>query len=421
MNKKIKLLIPNIYRYFLGVIFIVSLFLNYSCTEEANLIGANLLPGDDKIEFYYDSTLTFDSYIVKQEPFKTRNFSSYYLGYLNSSYYGITEASIITQYKPLIYDWVYDSVTVDSIVLFLQVDTIFGFPSDDFPINVYELDSAISGDDIYYNDSEYEYMYSVSNKLNTSYRIQGDSLLVFPLNIDLANRIIEDSVPNKADSLFVRKFKGISIVPETVTSLGGQLFNVNLAAVNTKMVLYYNDTLSFSYYLNKGDKRFATYRHNPNGSVLGNLLQNNPTEVDSLMFIQGLNGVTTKFIFNNYSSWVGNNNYSILKAELILPVYSINESSKYRFPSKLFFVQMDKDSNYFKTEDATYSKFFSDGLDKSSKFYSFDISRYLKNLVNGVNTDSTIYIKLLNNSVEPNRVILKSGNNIKLKVSYSKH
>jgi hypothetical protein len=419
MNTKFQSLTKNAISLFLVSASVAFLFTMYSCKDDASLLGADLIPDDDMIECFYDTSLTFSSFLVNQDRFYTKNLTSYNLGLMNSTFFGSTEVRIATQFEPVNYVWVYKDATIDSVVLFLEVDTIYGIKNINFPIHVYELDSAISEDPIYYSDSDIDNMYSVSKKLNTGYRIQGDTLLAFPLDIELANRIVEDSTIHRSDSLFLDKFKGICIIPENVSINGGQLFNINLATENTKIAIYYKDTLMFPYYFNKGD-RFSTVKNDPAGSLLESFLENDPAQEDSLLFLQGLGGTTSKIILKNYMNWIGETKYSILKAELLMPIYSTNEPMAYTQPSKVFFAHMDEDSSYYQTIDATYGKFFDGALNNLNQHYRFDISQYLQYLLNGKSTDSSIYLKMVNNSSEANRVIL-DGNNIKLKVTYSKH
>ncbi|OFX88152.1 MAG: hypothetical protein A2W99_10590 [Bacteroidetes bacterium GWF2_33_16] len=421
MNTKFQFLTRSSFLHFLVVISLASISIFYSCTEEASLLGADLIPENDKIGYIYDdTTLSFSSYLVNQTRFYSKNYSTYYLGLVNSTYYGSTEGRIASQFEPVNYVWVYDSAVIDSIVLFLQVDTTFGIKDINFPINIYELDSAISEDPIYYSDYNMDNMYSIANKLNTGYRIQGDTLLAFPLDIDIANRIAADSSAHKDDSLFLDTFKGISIIPENVLTNGGQLFNVNISNAQTKLVIYYNDTLSFPYYLNKGE-RFGTYKNNPENSILQAFMENDSTEIDSLLFVQGLGGVTSKLILSNYMDLINKANYSILKAELIMPIFDTGEPEEYPFPDQLYFTHLVADSIYSQIVDASSGKLFDGKLNATDYQYSFDISLYLKSLLNGQSTDSCLVLKIPANTSEANRVILKAGENIKLKVTYSKH
>jgi hypothetical protein len=420
MNTKFQSLTKNLLFLFLVSTSVAFLFTMYSCKDDASLLGADLIPDDDKIECFYDTTLQFNSFVVNQRRFYTKNQTNYYLGLMNSNFYGLTKSQLITEYKPVNYVWVYKDATIDSIVLYLQVDTIYGAQNSGFPINVFELDSAISEDPIYYSDYNTDNIYSIAKKLNTGYRMQGDTLLVFPLNIDLANRIVSDSTTHTKDSLFMDKFKGICIIPESVTTNGGPMFNININSDNSKISIFYNDSLKFPYYFKRGS-RYATYSNDPGTSLLNNFLTNDSSEVDTLIYLQSFGGVSSKIVLNNYSTWLNQSKYAILKAELIMPIFNTEEPHRYYYPSNLYFTHALSDSVFYNIADVADGKIFNGELDQLNKLYKFDISRFLRGLLNGEANDSSIYIKIANSTVQPNRVILKSGNNIKLKVTYSKH
>ncbi|MDX9696862.1 MAG: hypothetical protein RBT49_13815, partial [Bacteroidales bacterium] len=220
--------------------------------------------------------------------------------------------------------------------------------------------------------------------------------------------------------LFSESFKGIAIVPQNPAVMGGQLFKVNTVSGNSRIAVFYNDSLSASYYLSNGN-RFGTYKYNTAGSQLNNFLENPEAESDSLIYLQGLNGVHSKIILNNYIDWINVSKYSIIKAELIFPIYETGESQNYFYPDNLYLAQAETDSTFITTIDADNSKFFDGTLDLTKKQYRFDISRYMQNLLNGKETDSCMYIRINNYNSEPNRVVLKSGDNIKLKITYTKH
>lgn len=410
---------------FLVILIIGAIFFNYSCNDEANLIGADLIPVDDKIGYYYDTTsLNFTSFIETQKHFRTRNQTSYYIGLVNSTYHGSLTGSVASQFKPNNSKTVFTDATIDSAVLYLSIDTIYGVKNTAFALHAYTLDTVISDDPIYYTSSDISTMYSETNKINTGFRVQGDSLLVLPLDPTFTQYLASHTFllgdTAFSDSLFKVLFKGIAIIPENLSDMGGQLYKFNTTSGFSKISVFYNDSLSLPYYFSTGN-RFGTYNYNLDGSILESLLENQPTENDSLIFLQGFSGVNTKIILTNYISWIDVAKYSIIKAELIVPIFETGESSSYYFPSKLYLAHADSDTTFVSTIDASNSKFFDGKVDLTKNQYRFDISRYMQNLLNGKTTDSCMYIKINNNNYEPNRVVLKSGNNIKLKVTYTKH
>jgi len=422
MNTTFNIASKKLFKSFLVLIVFGAIVLNYSCNEEANLLGADLIPGDDRIDYYYDTTLQFNSFIETQKHFRTRNLTSYYIGLINSSYHGSFEGCMVTQFLPSQRANVFKDANIDSAVLYLNVDTIYGVINSAFKINVYQLDSAISEDPIYYISTDFSNMYSESNKLNNSYRLQGDSIVAFKLSPEFTELLVNNTYADNdtVDSLFTESFKGIAIVPENLAEMGGQLFKINSLSGNSRISVFYDDSLSASYYFSNGN-RFGTYKYNLDGSYLESLLENPASENDSLIFLQGLGGVNTKIILNNYINWIDIAKYSIIKAELIVPIFETGESSNYFYPDNLYLAHAATDTTFVSTIDASNSKFFDGTLDATNNQYRFDISRYMQNLLNGKTTDSCMFIKINDLNTEPNRVILKSGDNIKLKVTYTKH
>jgi len=423
MNTTFNTASKKLFANFLVILAFGAIFFNYSCNDEASLIGSELIPSNDKISYYYDTTnFTFNSFIETQKHFRSKNMTSYFVGLINSSYHGSLEGSLVTEFKPSQVANVFKTATVDSAVLFLNVDTIYGVTNNNFVINVYQLDSAISEDPIYYISTDFSNMYSESNQINTSYRLQGDSIVAFKLSPEFTELLFNNTYAENdtVDSLFTESFKGIAIVPENPAVMGGQLFKVNTISGNSRIAVFYNDSLSASYYLSNGN-RFGTNKYNIDGSQLSNFMENPESESDSLIYLQGLGGVHSKVILNNYIDWINVSKYSIIKAELIFPIYETGESQNYFYPNNLYLAHTESDTTFTSTIDAANSKFFDGTLDLTKKQYRFDISRYMQNILNGKTTDSCMYIRINNNNYEPNRVVLKSGDNIKLKVTYTKH
>ncbi|MFO7843830.1 MAG: DUF4270 family protein, partial [Bacteroidales bacterium] len=204
-------------------------------------------------------------------------------------------------------------------------------------------------------------------------------------------------------------------IPENTGDVDGQLFNVNLENRISKVTAYYKednegetDTLEFNYYFN--GYKFGQYKLNYEGAEIND----NP---DSLIYIQGLGGAYSTIIFNDINEWEGFN-YSILKAEFILPIVDFEYDNEDFLPQKLFFTYTDEYDNIQYLEDFNGS-FFKGTLDDKLNSYTFDISQHFRNLVNGEISDSSIDVRIVNNTSYPHRILLK--NNIKLKVTYTKH
>ncbi len=426
MNKKNRKLKPkNLIQLFLGVIPFLILTITFSCEEDPSALGSNLLPESDKIKIHYDSLLKFNCYVLDNQSIHTTNLTHYTLGTYEDDYFGLVKGEYAGQFLPLIFNENVDDVIIDSAVLYLHIDSIYGIPHNNIKFNVYELNTEILEDSIYYSDYDINSLYSTEDIINTNSIISGDSLIILPLANTFAEKLISngDSIYDSSD-IFKSFFKGISIIPELLSSSGG-LITTNITSINTKIILYYQtleeDSLAASYSL-AGGYRFTKYTIDYS-TAMANYFINDPTSInDSLLFIQGLNGIKSKITFANYKEWIDEDStYSILNAELIFPVHDVGQFDLFAPPEQLYFYYSDSDSSLYQIEDYVSGNIFGGIYDQTKKQYSFNISKHFKDFINGDMEDSCLNFSITNRAYYPNRVILKSGNNIKFNVTYTKH
>ena len=423
MNKFNKLQPKNIIKLFLGIIPIFILAITFSCEEDPSKLGADLLPDSDKIDILYDTTLTFNSYVFENKAVATSNLSSYPIGIIDDEYFGMFNSEYAGQFLPavLVNSINVDSIiSIDSAILYLDIDGVYGSLESNLKFNVYELNTEIedSSNHVYYSDEDISNFYSSTDLINTDSKICGDSLVIIPLNSTFSDKFISNGdTINKTSVYFKSIFKGISIIPDTYTSQGC-LLTTNISSYDTKIVLYYktnsDDSLSLTYQLKNG-YRFGEYTTDYSTGKISDFLNNAPNINDSLLFFQGCNGVSSKITFSDYTeTFSPDSSYSILNTELTIPVFKDDNFEHFPPPEKLYFYYSDADSNLIPVEDYGY-------YDDSKSLYSFNISKHLMNFLNGNIEDSCLNIGMSNKSINPDRVILKSGENIKLKVTYTKH
>ncbi|MGM0504228.1 MAG: hypothetical protein ACQESQ_06375 [Bacteroidota bacterium] len=405
-------------RYLLGLILFISFTTFISCEEEISSLGENLIPEDDIIKADTTTFINFSSYVREGDSISSGLRSNYNIGVNFNPYFGRTDGRFASQIIPDKFEFPFENlISLDSLVLYLKVDSICGIENNTI-FNIFELDSAIDESKSYYSNYEIENMIPNSTQINTSYENSGDSLLIFKLDPTFFDRLSTDNADTSFYNdrvSFVEKIKGIAIIPENTGDVDGQLFNVNLENRISKVTAYYKednegetDTLEFNYYFN--GYKFGQYKLNYEGAEIND----NP---DSLIYIQGLGGAYSTIIFNDINEWEGFN-YSILKAEFILPIVDFEYDNEDFLPQKLFFTYTDEYDNIQYLEDFNGS-FFKGTLDDKLNSYTFDISQHFRNLVNGEISDSSIDVRIVNNTSYPHRILLK--NNIKLKVTYTKH
>lgn len=430
MNKTKINLTKNRSELFLAIISFVLLVIISSCEEEINSLGAELMPNGDKLEVLYDSSFTFKSYVMKNPAINTSNLSTYTLGILDDPYFGTFKGEFAGQFLFEKEDTNIITYTPDSLVLYIAIDTTYGLPLENITFDVYELNSSIDEDSAYYSDAEISNLYNVSDKINTSFEYRGDSLIAFFLTNAFAEKLKSDTSYYASDTAFKSFFKGISIVPSFISSPGGTV-NLNFNSDDTKMVFYYvlaDDSLSLDYsFVKSGTHRFAKYTYDYTGTPLETSLNNDEQENDNMMFLQGGSGVYSRIQFTNLAPWVADTiNYSLLNASLTIPIYSDNNITEFYPPERLMHFYYDEDSTIRQTEDYSnylynYNYSFDGKYNSDEKLYHFDISRHLMDVMNGEITDSSINMTIVNQTKYPHRVMLKTGDNIKLKITYTKH
>lgn len=438
MNKKNRKLKPkNLIQLFLGVIPFLILTITLSCEEDPSALGSNLLPKDDQIVIHYDTTISFNGYLTKKEDYITMLQSHPRLGYQNDPYFGTIMARYATNFIPTSLSITFENdtlfATVDSSMLYIIIDSAYGERDFSAGFKVYKLLKPMEKDSIYYSDSPIEDFIDLDNPISLYSKYEEDTIII-KLNNDFSNFLIPpaDSIYfYREEDLFVGKYYGIAIIPDETNNIG-ELLSIDLYHANSKLVLHYHrndpdgirlDTAEFKYRfysLNGYNINYTEILHNHEEGIITEYLDNDSLEIDNLIFMQGLGGMTSKLIFNNFRNYLGDSLYSILNAEMYIPVYEdVNFDLLYP-PERLYFISIDTDSILYQIEDYTSGNFFNGYYDEDMKRYSFNISLHLKGLLNGSHTDSVLYLRQINSSLYPHRAILKP-NETKLKITYTKH
>ncbi|PLX12180.1 MAG: hypothetical protein C0597_13835 [Marinilabiliales bacterium] len=429
MNKKEYYSNPkNLTNLFLGLVTMVIITISSACEQDPSSLGSNLLP--DNIDYHYDTTLSFIGNVYEEEPYSTYNLTNYSIGVLDDAYFGLFKASYAGQFLPTTYYTKDSTVTtfeVDSLTMFIAVDSIYGFHDGGLKFNVYELNKEI--EDEYDSDVDLSTYYSAENLISTGSGFSGDTLIVIRLSSDFASKLIptdpEDTTYKNVTN-FLSAYNGIAIIPELVSS-NGEVVKIDFSSEDTEMLMYYNDSSEFSYSLGKTTiKKFASYTNDFTGSGAEEYITNDTTINDELIFLQGISGLSSTISFTNIDTWlVDDSAYSVIGAELYIPVYKDEDFETLYPPAKLYMRYEYEEGSYSFISD--YYDFlngrgvFDGNYDEENGYYRFLIPRHLMQILNREIDGYTIDLSVVNKSIFPHRVILQSGENIKIKVTYTKH
>ncbi len=191
-------------------------------------------------------------------------------------------------------------------------------------------------------------------------------------------------------------------------------------------VYYHTDTTDNSYQFPfaAGDLKVSNYQQDYTGSIVETFM-NEPTNGDSLFFLQGLSGVNGTLKFPNLDNL--RENVAINKAELILTVADLPEDLDiYELPSQIFLTEITAEGELIIIEDA-FSASTSGGnltefTDDRPEIYSLNVTAHLQNILGGTATDDLALV-VLGREQSSNRVVFYGGGHstspVKLLVHYT--
>jgi hypothetical protein len=420
---------------FLLVPFLI-LILFFSCRKinSATDIGGGLIPPIDNITTF-DTTLNVEVY---NEAFSLLNDSTRYAASLNINntfldyilylgkisndpFFGKTNAELYFQLKPTFFKYTFsnkpDSLHIDSIVLVLSFNDIYGDTNTAQTVNVYEIDQSSS----FKADSAYLVRQSSITKGNLlgsrSFlpTILDDSVKVFQdttrrqlrirLDDSFGDRLLkyDTSGANNAyssDSIFNTKFKGFALE----STSGNALMGFDLKGDNTKLAIYYRDdngdalvedTLVAYFSFNEGFSASANYiTRDYAGSPLAAAIGGAGS--DDMVYIQSTPGT---FATIKIPGLAGLNNRVVHRAELIMEqAYDISDST-FPPPDYLYLDAYDPTESKYRTIPYDFnfdvsgrpnlpglgaiSLRYYNQLNNPINVWRFNLSRYVQNVVNG--------------------------------------
>ena len=408
-------------------LFIFNFIFILSCKKinEATELGNGLIPAVDNVTTF-DTTLTVetfnDIYTLLNDSTSSSLGNEHFLGEITNNpvsgdpLFGKTEASIFVELKPASYPYQFvrkDSLTIDSVVLVLSYKETYGDSTDDFNVNVFEIESSKNfSSDSFYRVRERPFAGQgpllgsrnniIPNTLNDSvslFREKASNQLRIPLNNSFGTRLLNyDTSVYKTDSIFRTKFRGFEIT----ASGGNSLIGFMLSDTNTKLAIYYNfktagqpDT-QVSYFRATSLSASANHiKRDYTGSQFLTYLSNGSIP-DDLVFLQNTPG---SFATVKIPGLAGLSNRIVHRAELIVEQVYNPSDEKFTPPDLLYLDAYDSSKSKYRTIpfDLTFDpnsgqlNFQSFGMvgkktiDVSGnpiQIWNFNLSRYIQHVVN---------------------------------------
>lgn len=428
------------------VLLAIALISLFSC-EEDNSFGYELIPGQDTLHGYFDSSSSLSGYTFYQDSIRSDEgiFSSAHPYSIVGSYldpvFGFTKADFLTEVR-LSSNLVSfgDTMVADSLILYLKLAETYGDFRQAVPtqISVYKLSSNIHYDSIYYSNINPESYYNPSDLVGTYtyYPQSSDSMLRIALDTTAFMSIFRtDSMMLNSDTFRIY-MPGFYVTSEAVDQ-GGQILSFDMLSTSSQLSLYYHyqedddkpilpvsSTRKFNFLINSSCARVNHLTHDYSKAWTPIQGIGDSTFATSVAYVQGLGGVKFKINTAGLEHWKDSTGLVIVKAELIIPVVE-NSTDFFDAPSILALSKLENDTNQFLSDQyhngTYYTEYFNGNYNATRGEYRFNIAQHLQDIISGEseNLPLVLYPYSTENPVRANRVIIDQSN-IQLHVQYLK-
>ena len=305
-----------------------------SCTNVDKTLGVDMVP-DNELFVLVTDTLYPPVYNVTLDSVMTINITHNSFGSYFDPIFGTTTAGFSFQMMPA-----YDSVDfgtthmVDSVVLYMIIDSRTGADDYEQTLKVYELNQTIYYDSVYYPCLDMntmidptpigtkQYKRTPKDRWDTS-----DTIKIY-LDNSLGDKLI--AAPDEVKSLdslklFYDYFKGLYITTDEVApGFEGRMNRMPIGTENLHLILYYKrdgrDTTTLYTHYRSISMAFTTVEHDytkathplkVNATTLNDTTQ--ITSSDSTLYIQGLFGITPmiKIRKDDIQNWLTAQNIAV--------------------------------------------------------------------------------------------------------------
>ena len=292
-------------------------------------------------------------------------------------------------------------------------------------VQIYMLSNPIIGTTSYFNNTDmFPFIASGNMIFDASIGINpNNSVLKINLPTSFFNYLL---LPDNLDNLTTDNVKGVFKglyfkFKDNEPSTGlGNIFSVDLRNVSSKIELGYTSNTGkkvITMTVGADCRRFNIYNSNIKSKITD---LNTDTEN---IYIQGFASSSAKIYCNPYSLLKDSFPIAIVKANLEFEVNNdlLGIDAYFPYISKLKLWYIDENDNVtYLRDELVNNEFAVGGTISSNKNYSFNISQTLQYLLNNKISIKCFLITCDNRNNIPRSVILKTGNNIKLKIKYTK-
>ncbi len=357
------------------------------------------------------------------------------LGKYNDPVFGVAQAGFFTQFRLTGNSVDFGTnVVLDSVVLALDYQSVYGSETDPINIKVYELAEDMYPDSVYYSNhylnvlseiAAYTFVPAINDSVTVD-TVKTTPHLRIPLNASFGQKLLNagGTTDLENNDNFLQFMKGLYVAvdsTQTFASSSGAIISFDLLSAVSGLTLYYTNTDSakqyqYTFVVNTECAKYNVFKHDYTGTEVEQAF-NQPQIFDTAYnYLQGGSGLQVKVNFP-FIDQLKSKNILINKVELIIPVEN-TKIINYPVPDNITVSKLNADGNLEFLPDVNEGATFLGGnYDEINQEYVFNISRHFQELVNGKATDYGLLVKVSGTSIYPNRVVIGAPDNSNKKVT----
>jgi hypothetical protein len=435
-----------------------------SCNVKDKELGEDILPPGDSVQLYHDTIFEIAAYPVTAKPAVTSevSFSAdklMLLGAMVDTIVGSSKGSVVTQFNTTTAFKAAPNTVIDSLVLFIQMNSFVGDTEQEINLSVHEFTERLYMDSLYYSDFDPAGKYNPVPLVQKSIVPEDESTVELLIEdqdfIDKFLAIQTDTNFFVNDSIFKDYFNGFYITAESV-SPEGIMARIEPSSLNSRLTMRYaNDSTDVDTtagpdfrYAHFGINEFSSqkinlFEHDFTGTTLAGIIDDEAA-ISPYCYVQGMGGVNTRFSFANLTEWMDETPLVINSAILVFDVVPEEESGIMYddLPNRLMIGTILEDENYEPIYDY-HVLWFNDPNKEAARFggyktaeslgmffdttytYRFNMGLHFQNMIDGVKADNDFILQLVDGLENPRRSKLWSNlpanvRRIRLEIVYLK-
>lgn len=414
----------------------------FQACKEPNGIGLEVQPESEKFNVNTGSGNNFISFSLKESAPRSDETSLNLLGSYNDPIFGKSQAGFLAQFilsqnTPSFGS----SPIVDSIVLCLPYSGYYGNYSGQANkqrFQVFQVNKKLYRDSIYYSNlATNNYILSTpladtiieANPI-TPIIINGSTYaaqLRIKLNKSFGEALISSATAPYLNSSgeFLNYLQGLYVTTNNAgQSVGnGAIYNFNLLNAESKLILYFKNTEgtgNFSLIVSSDCARINVFNTDYSTATdISNQL-NDASKGQAQIYLQSMGGLKAKIDLPVLKFLKDSMPIAINQAEI---TFKVKEGTYADFapPARLFLIRIDSvGTTHFLSDQAEGDAYYGGLYNSSTNEYTFNVARYFQQVLSGKYQDYGLYLLVGASAVTANRVVLNGGDQIKLKLTYTK-